>query len=464
VTENLKRRVLIVDDDESQRSAMSLLLSGWGYEALAAVDGRDALAKLADFDADAIITDLNMPNLDGTGLLAELQKTPAPPPTIVLTAFGSVEKAVEVVRESGAFWYLEKPVQARVLHTILERAVAQAKLAQHSQRLERQLSARGELGGLVAQSAAMRRVFAQLEQAAPTKATILIGGETGTGKEVASRAIHDLSTRRSGPFLAMNCAALPDTLIESELFGHEKGAFTGAAERRAGYFELANTGTLLLDEIGEMPISTQAKLLRVLEDRKIRRLGGAREIEVDVRIVAATNRDLREGIAKGTFREDLYFRLNVFEVHLPPLRERREDIPLITRSLIESLNRKHECRVTDIAPDVEALFAEYPWGGNVRELRNVLERAVILAGEGVIQRGHLPSGFAGLPGHLVESASGEVTLRPGVTVDEAERKLILMTLKHTGGNRARAAELLGLSVKTLFNKLKLYNEPGETQE
>ncbi|HVW10212.1 MAG TPA: sigma-54 dependent transcriptional regulator [Bryobacteraceae bacterium] len=460
----MKRRVLIVDDDESQRSAMTHLLSGWGFEALAAVDGRDALAKLADFEADAIITDLNMPNLDGTGLLAELQKTAAPPPTIVLTAFGSVEKAVEVVRESGAFWYLEKPVQARVLHTILERAVAQAKLAQHSQRLERQLSVRGELGGLVAQSAAMRRVFAQLEQAAPTKATILIGGETGTGKEVASRAIHDLSPRRGGPFLAMNCAALPDTLIESELFGHEKGAFTGAADRRAGYFELANGGTLLLDEIGEMPISTQAKLLRVLEDRKIRRLGGAREIEVDVRIVAATNRDLREGIAKGTFREDLYFRLNVFEVHLPALRERREDIPLIARSLIESLNRKHECRVTDIAPDVEALFAEYPWGGNVRELRNVLERAVILAGEGVIQRSHLPAGFAGLPGHLVESASGEVTLRPGVTVDEAERRLILMTLKHTNGNRARAAELLGLSVKTLFNKLKLYNEPGEPEE
>jgi DNA-binding NtrC family response regulator len=464
VTDNAKRRVLIVDDDESQRSAMTHLLSGWGYEALAAIDGRDALAKLSDFDADAIITDLNMPNLDGTGLLAELQKTAAPPPTIVLTAFGSVEKAVEVVRESGAYWYLEKPVQARVLHTILERALAQATLAQHSQRLERQLSARGELGGLVAQSAAMRRVFAQLEQAAPTKATILIGGETGTGKEVASRAIHDLSPRRSGPFLAMNCAALPDTLIESELFGHEKGAFTGAAERRAGYFELANGGTLLLDEIGEMPIGTQAKLLRVLEDRKIRRLGGAREIEVDVRIVAATNRDLREGISKGTFREDLYFRLNVFEVHLPPLRERREDTPLITRSLIEGLNRKHECRVTDIAPDVEALFAEYPWGGNVRELRNVLERAVILAGEGIIQRSHLPSGFAGLPGHLVETASGEVTLRPGVTVDEAERKLILMTLKHTNNNRARAAELLGLSVKTLFNKLKLYNEPGEPQE
>jgi len=461
VSENDKRRVLIVDDDESQRSAMTQLLSGWGYEALAACDGRDALEKLGSFDADTVITDLNMPNLDGAGLLTELRKSPSSPPAIVLTAFGSVERAVEIVRELGAFWYLEKPAQPRVLRTILERAVAQSQLARHSQRLERQLSTRGELGGLVAQSAAMRRVFALLEQAAPTKATILIGGETGTGKEIASRAIHDLSPRRGGPFLAMNCGALPDTLIESELFGHEKGAFTGAAERRAGYFELANGGTLLLDEIGEMPIATQSKLLRVLEERKIRRLGGAREIDVDVRIVAASNRDLREGISKGTFREDLYFRLNVFEITLPPLRERPEDILPIARVLLNTLNKRHECRVTELAPDVETLFFEYPWAGNVRELRNVLERAVILAGEGAIRREHLPPGFAGLPNRLVETTAGEVTLRPGVTVEEAERQLILMTLKHTEGNRARAAELLGLSVKTLFNKLKQYNEPDQ---
>ncbi len=461
MSENDKRRVLIVDDDESQRSAMAHLLSGWGYETQTARDGRDALEKLSEFDADTVITDLNMPNLDGAGLLAELQKSAAPPPAIVLTAFGSVERAVEIVRELGAFWYMEKPAQPRILHTILERAMAQSKLARHSQRLERQLSTRGELGGLVARSESMRRVFALLEQAAPTKATILIGGETGTGKEVASRAIHELSPRRAAPFLAMNCAALPDTLIESELFGHEKGAFTGAAERRAGYFELANGGTLLLDEIGEMPLSTQAKLLRVLEERKIRRLGGTREIEVDVRIVAASNRDLRECVAGGTFREDLYFRLNVFEVHLPPLRERREDIAPIARALLDGLNKRHECRVTELAPDVEALFSEYAWNGNVRELRNVLERAVILAGQGVVQREHLPPGFAGLPNHLVEATSGEVTLRPGVTVDEAERQLILMTLKHTDGNRARAAELLGLSVKTLFNKLKQYNEPEQ---
>ena len=460
MSEDDKQLVLIVDDDASQSSAMSHLLNGWGYHTLTACDGRDALDKLAGFPADVVVTDMNMPNLDGVGLLAELQKSPAPPPAIVLTAFGSVEKAVELVRDSGAFWYLEKPAQARVLRTILDRAVAQSKLARHSQRLERQLSGQGVFGGMVAQSAAMRQVFALLEQAAPTKATILIGGETGTGKEVAARAIHDLSPRRSGPFLAMNCAALPETLIESELFGHEKGAFTGAAERRAGFFELANGGTLLLDEIGDMAIGTQAKLLRVLEDRKVRRLGGSREIEVDVRVVAATNRDLRDSIAKNTFREDLFFRLNIFEVRLPALRERRDDIPLIARSLLDGLNRRHECRVTGFSPDVEALFAGYAWPGNVRELRNVLERAVILAGQGAIRREHLPPGFAGLPDGLVQASADEVVLHAGVTVDEAERQLILMTLKHTDGNRARAAELLGISVKTLFNKLRLFN--GET--
>ena len=440
---------------------MAQLVAGWGYETLAASDGRDALDKLDSFPADAVISDLNMPNLDGPGLLAELNKTAAPPPAIVLTAFGSVERAVEIVRELGAFWYLEKPAQPRILRAILERAVAQSKLARHSQRLERQLSTQGELGGMIGQSASMRHSFALIEQAAPTKATILIGGETGTGKEVAARAIHELSPRRAAPFLAMNCAALPDTLIESEMFGHEKGAFTGAAERRLGYFELANGGTLLLDEIGEMPIGTQAKLLRVLEDGRIRRLGAAKEIAVDVRIVAATNRDLRDSIAKGTFREDLYFRLNIFEVHLPALRDRRDDIPLIARSLIEGMNRRHECRVTDISPEVLALFAEYSWPGNVRELRNVLERAVILAGEGVIRREHLPPGFAGLPVVVAETPTNEVLLRPGVTVEEAERQLIMLTLKHTGNNRARAAELLGLSVKTLFNKLKAYNEPDQ---
>jgi DNA-binding NtrC family response regulator len=456
-----RARILVVDDEESQRSALQGLLETWGYDARTATDGAEALEKLRDEWADAIVTDLNMPRMDGAALLAELQNLPEAPPAIVLTAFGDVDKAVDTVHRLGAFWYLEKPVQTRALRTILERATAQGRLARHSARLERQLSAQGVLGGLVTKSPAMREVFSILEQAAPTRATILVTGETGTGKEVAARAIHDLSPRRARPFLALNCAALPESLIESELFGHEKGAFTGAAERRSGCFELANGGTLLLDEIGETPLGTQAKLLRVLEDRKVRRLGGSREIEVDVRIVAATNRDLKESVKKGTFREDLYFRLNVFEVLLPPLRSRPEDIPVIAQTLIGNLNRTYATRVTEVAKEVQDLFAGYQWPGNVRQLRNVLERAVILAGEGTIRRSHLPPGFAGLPELSVDAGGDVVTLRPGVTVEEGERLLILTTLRHTGGNRTRAANLLGLSVKTLFNKLKQYGEPEE---
>ena len=454
-------RVLVVDDEEGQRSAMRDLLQRWGYDVLTATDGADALDQLSGVGVDAILTDLNMPRLDGAGLLAALQNLPQAPPAVVLTAFGDPDKAVDTVHRLGAFWYLEKPVQPRMLRTILERAAGQGRLARHTARLERQLSSQGVLGGLVTQSPAMRQVFAALEQAAPTRATILVTGETGTGKEVAARAIHELSPRRARPFLALNCAALPETLIESELFGHEKGAFTGAAERRAGCFELATGGTLLLDEIGETPLPTQAKLLRVLEDRKVRRLGGSREFEVDVRIVASTNRDLKESVKKGTFREDLYFRLNVFEVVLPPLRSRPEDLCVISQALIANLNATYGTRVTDVSRDVMELFAAYQWPGNVRELRNVLERAVILAGEGAIRRAHLPPGFAGLP-ELSTDAGGEViTLRPGTTVDEGERVLILTTLRHTGGNRTRAASLLGLSVKTLFNKLKQYGEPEE---
>jgi DNA-binding NtrC family response regulator len=453
-------RVLVVDDELNQRSALSQMLGMWGYATETASNGREAIDKLANAGVDAIVTDLNMPVMDGRQLLEELHRAGSAPPVIVLTAFGSAERAVETVRDFGAFWYLEKPVRAKELRAILERAVAQSRLAQRTVRLERELSSRGALGGMVAQSPAMRSVFALLQQAAPTKATILITGETGTGKEVAARAIHEISPRRHRPFLAINCAALPETLIESELFGHEKGAFTGAAERRAGCFELANEGTLLLDEIGEMPVGTQGKLLRVLEDRKVRRLASPKEIEVDVRIIAATNRDLRTAIQKGAFREDLFFRLNVFEVELPPLRERVEDIPLIAEALIHELNRRHECRVTEIDPEVSELFLRHSWPGNARELRNVLERAVILCGQGTIRTQHLPSGFAGLPAPALVDAQGDsddmVILRPGITAEDAERRLILMTLKHADNNRTRAAGILGLSVKTLFNKLKLY--------
>jgi DNA-binding NtrC family response regulator len=453
--------VLIVDDEESQRGALASLISRWGYRTETAADGADALQKLHTFEADAIITDLHMPNMDGKALLAELKRSHPHVPVIVLTAFGNIETAIATVHELGAYWSLEKPLQPPQLKFVLDRALEQRQLLTRADRLQRELASRGVLGDLIGDSPAMQEVFEVVQQAAPTKATILITGESGTGKELLARAIHGLSPRAAGPFFAVNCAAIPDTLIESELFGHEKGAFTGAADRRAGYFEMARGGTLLLDEIGEMPLGTQAKLLRVLEERRIRRLGASKEVDLDVRVVASTNRSLSEEITKGKFREDLYFRLNIFEVQLPPLRDRKEDILPLATELIRTLNERHDCRVTDLAPEVLALFDRYDWPGNVRELRNILERAVILAGEGTVLPAHLPRAFAGMPAPAVAAAANSHDgngLKAGMTIAEAEKDLIQITLRHTGGNRTRAAELLGISVKTLFNKLREYGE------
>jgi transcriptional regulator with PAS, ATPase and Fis domain len=332
---------------------------------------------------------------------------------------------------------------------------------------------------MVGVSGKMQEIFTLLQQAGPSKACVLITGESGTGKEVAARTVHALSPRRQGPFIAINCAALPETLIESELFGHEKGSFTGASERRAGCFEIAQHGTLLLDEIGEMPMQTQAKLLRILEDSKVRRLGGKTEFEVDVRVVAATNKVPEEAVRGGHLREDLFYRLNVFHVHLPPLRERKEDLPSIAETLMRDLNRKHEARVSDIAPDVLEALTGHNWPGNVRELRNVLERAVIVAGEGTIEMRHLPSFLQNRPvvsvasplpaamaaaAPVVEPAAddaGVVKFPVGTTVEVAEKGLILRTLQHTRNNKTRAAEILGISLKTLHNKLKEYGAGKE---
>jgi transcriptional regulator with PAS, ATPase and Fis domain len=337
------------------------------------------------------------------------------------------------------------------------------------------LQYKGAVGELVGRTGRMQEIFSLLQQAAPSRACVLISGESGTGKELVAKTIHALSPRRNGPFVAINCAALPETLIESELFGHEKGSFTGASERRAGCFELAQHGTLLLDEIGEMPMGTQAKLLRILEDSKVRRLGGKTEFEVDVRVVAATNKVPDEAVRGGHLREDLFYRLNVFHIHLPPLRERREDIQSIAESLLADLNRKHDTRVTELSAEVVDALQRHDWPGNVRELRNALERAVILAGEGSVGLQHLPvnlqpkaasapaamaaTAAAGPSAPVVEPATGDsdaVRVPIGTTVGEAEKNLILRTLEHTRNNKTRAAEILGISLKTLHNKLKEY--------
>src|SRR5437773_8219232 len=374
---------------------MAAMISGWGMTAETAGDGNEALAKLADFPADVILTDLNMPNLDGFGFLQQLRDAGDMPPTIVLTAFGNIETAVKTVHEMGAYWFLEKPIQPGTLEVLIRRAGSHAGLRAEKQYLERQLGYKGSLGELVGTSPRMQEIFALLQQAGPSKACVLITGESGTGKELVARTIHTLSPRRQGPFVAINCAALPETLIESELFGHEKGSFTGASERRAGCCELAQHGTLLRDEIGEMPAPTQAKLLRILEDSKVRRLGGKAEFEVDVRVVAATNKVPEDAVRGGLLREDLFYRLNVFHIHMPPLRERKQDMQSIAEALMTDQNRKHECRVTDISAEVLDRLYQHDWPGNVRELRNVLERAVIVAGEGSIELKHLPAFLQG---------------------------------------------------------------------
>jgi DNA-binding NtrC family response regulator len=446
-------------------------------------DGNEALLKLNDFQADVILTDLNMPGMDGFGFLQRLRDSGEMPPTIVLTAYGNVETAVRTVHELGAYWFLEKPIQPGSLEVLIRRAGTHAGLRAEKRVLERQLSYKGSLGELVGTSAKMQEIFALLQQAGPSKACVLITGESGTGKEMVARTVHALSPRRQGPFIAINCAALPESLIESELFGHEKGSFTGASERRAGCFEVAQHGTLLLDEIGEMPMQTQAKLLRILEDSKVRRLGGKTEFEVDVRVVAATNKVPEEAVRGGHLREDLYYRLNVFHIHLPPLRERNEDIRPISEALLGDLNRKHDCRVAEISLPVIEAFERHNWPGNVRELRNVLERAVILAGEGAIEMRHLPpflqtprsATAAPAPPAAVSAAAPAAPAPPqpqqddgdavkfqiGTTVEEAEKGLILRTLEHTRNNKTRAAEILGISLKTLHNKLKEYGAGRE---
>jgi len=451
--------VLIVDDEESQRGPLAAMISTWGFNVETAADGQEAIERLNTFSANVIVTDLMMPRMDGFELMKRLGAEGHMPPAIVLTAFGNIETAIQTIHDLGAFWFLEKPIQPAALRVLLERAASQSRLAEETERLQRQLSHMGVLVDMVGTSKQMQEVFDVIRQVAPSKAAVLVSGESGTGKELVARAIHQLSPRRGGPFVAINCAAMPETLMESELFGHEKGAFTGALERRAGCFELAQHGTLLLDELAEMPSGTQAKLLRVLEDSRVRRLGGKSEISVDVRVIAATNRNVEDALKKGDLREDLYYRLNVFQLALPPLRTRLEDLAVLCETLITVLNRKNDCNITSVSGEVMNAFGRYAWPGNVRELRNVLERAVIMAGEGEIQMAHLPYDFgvsvgSRPPAQLFEPES--VRLPVGTTVSEAEKLLIQLTLQHTKNNKTRAAEILGISLKTLFNKLKEY--------
>jgi DNA-binding NtrC family response regulator len=444
--------VLVVDDELHERQGLVELLAVWGYRADTAADGQEALEKAAALNPAVIVSDLRMPRLDGMGLLRQIHETHPEVSFIILTGQGTIEEAVEATK-LGAFNFLEKPVDPKRLRIELRNCLERHESERQLEVAHRRLREAGILGQLVGRSKKIQEIMSLIQQVAPSRASVLITGESGTGKELAARTVHELSPRKSRPFVAVNCAAIPETLMESEIFGHEKGAFTGAVERRVGCFELADEGTLLLDEIGEMPIATQAKLLRVLEDSKVRRLGSKSEISVDVRVLASTNKVPEEAVAKGQLRSDLYFRLNVVQIFMPTLRERPEDLDLLVPALLEDLNRKHGCSVRGVEEEVLQALRSYSWPGNVRELRNVLERAVVTSSGELIRKKDLAPDF-GRPAPT--GTDDNLRLRPGLTVEEAERRLILETLNFSQNNKTRAAEMLGISLKTLHNKLKEY--------
>jgi DNA-binding NtrC family response regulator len=398
--------------------------------------------------------------MDGFELLRHLKDRGDLTPAIALTGFGSMDKALSAVHDLKAFWFLEKPVEPRAFKILLDRAIRHKRSLQKADGLTLDLSLRGVLGDLVGGSPAMLQTFSLIRQVAPTSAPVLIRGESGSGKELVAREIHKCSPRSDGPFVAINAAALPETLIESELFGHERGAFTGALERFAGCFEQAHGGTLFLDEIGEMPQSTQPKLLRVIEDLRVRRLGGKHEIAVDARILAATSQEIGSHL-----REELYYRLSVFQIVIPPLRERKEDIPQIAEVMLQNLNKKHGTRVTGIDAEVLRLLYQYDWPGNVRELRNVLERAAIVAGEGLIHLTNLAWPALGLgPAPYARPSCGREgprMLQAGQSLMQIEEAYIKLTLDHVGGNRKQAAEMLGISLRTLQNRIAELREEAK---
>ena len=439
--------ILIVDDERNTREGLQRALQD-RYNVLLAEDSQKAVQTLESTPVDVMLTDLRMPGVDGMGLLRRAMSLTNPPVCIMMTAYGSIENAVQAM-QAGAYHYVTKPVNLDELELVIQRALNSRRIEVENVNLHEQIDRRYGLENIIGESPAMRQLFETVQQVAPSRATVLITGETGTGKELIAKAIHNLSPRKNGAFIAVHAAALPSTLLESELFGHEKGAFTGAVERRIGRFELADGGTLFLDEVSELEPSIQVKLLRVLEERAFERVGGAKTLQVDVRLVAATNKDLKKLVSEGKFRDDLFYRLSVVTIDLPPLRERRDDIPLLVKAFLDEFGRENSKQVRELTPEALNVLLAYDWPGNVRELRNAIEQMVVLARAERLTVRDMPAAIRG---------SADLTkinvVRAGMTVEEAERQLIVQALTETNSNRTKAAQKIGISRRTLHRKLK----------
>jgi len=451
-----KGRILIVDDEVNARTALVELLRDEGYAVESAGDGFKAVGKLADFAPDMVLTDLKMPGMDGIELLRKIREQDPDIAVLVMTAFGAVETAVGAMR-AGARDYLTKPVNVSELSLVIAREMEQRRIRAEAGLLRARLAERYRFENIVGSSAPMQEVFKTVAQVAGSRASVLVTGESGTGKELIAAAIHERSPRAKGPFVKLHCAALAESILESELFGHERGAFTGALTRRDGRFFQANGGTLFLDEIGEISASVQVKLLRFLQEREFERVGGNETITVDVRVIAATNRDLKQMVADGRFREDLYYRLNVINLEMPALRNRSSDVPLLAGYFLRKYATENAKQIERFADDVLERLGAYGWPGNVRELENVVERAVVMCRTNEIS-------LAELPPHLVPAKDRPGVQIPGATLDDIERYAITKTLEATGGSTSRAAEILGISIRKIQYKLHEYNSAPKSAE
>ena len=445
----MKLTILVADDEKNIREGLREALALDGYEVATAADGREALDAVTRGDVDLLITDLKMPRLSGEELLKSVAAQFPTMPVIILTGHGTIESAVQAMHD-GAYDFLTKPVNLDRLSLLVKRALASRELAVQNRAMQEELERRSGFASIIGRSAEMRQVFEMVRQVAPSRSSVLITGESGSGKEMIAEALHYTSPRKDKPFIKLHCAALTESLLESELFGHEKGAFTGAIARKRGRFELANLGTLFLDEIGEINQNVQIKLLRVLEEKKFERVGGEETVETDVRVIAATNRDLKEAISKGTFREDLYYRLNVVNIHIPPLRERKEDIPLLVSAFLKEFSQENGKPIEGIDAKARLSLYNYSWPGNVRQLRNSIESAVVLSKGTTITLDDLPPNIRG------ETGTDSLRLAVGASLADMEKEVIRSTLAREGGNKSRTAEILGIGRKTLHRKIEEY--------